>query len=210
MTANQIATRDALETYVATHLREEADDYASYARAFPAVAKTQPEYAKAASLMARPPGASTENVRKADAIAARVIAAEVESLTRFNRPLLLWSAAVLIASGTAAIVAVLGLAGAFLSRGGFTLRAFGSTVVTRDGRDASRSRALARALVAWSPMLAWIAIVRVTPKIQETNVALAVLYTVLPLVLAAGALWAWRHPERGIQDRAAGTWVVPR
>jgi hypothetical protein len=29
-------------------------------------------------------------------------------------------------------------------------------------------------------------------------------------VLAAGALWAWRHPDRGIQDRIAGTWIVPR
>ena len=210
LTANQIATRDALETYVATHLREEAEDYASYARAFPAVAKAQPEYAKAASLITRQPGASPEDVKKANAIAARVIATESESLTRFNRPLMLWSAAVLIGGGTAAIVAVLGFAGAFLSRGGFTLRAFGSTVVTGDGRDASRVRALGRALLAWSPMLAWIVMIRMTPKIQETTVALALLYTVFPAVLAAGALWAWRHPDRGIQDRVAGTWVVPR
>ena len=65
-------------------------------------------------------------------------------------------------------------------------------------------------LPAGIPLLAWIVMIRMTPKIQETTVALAVLYTVFPVVLAAGALWAWRHPDRGIQDRVAGTWVVPR
>ena len=123
---------------------------------------------------------------------------------------MLWTAAVLIGGGTAAIIGMLALAGAFFSRGGLTLRIFGSTLVTNDGRDVSRSRAVLRALVAWSPMLAWIVMIRMTPRVQETNLPLALLYTVFPAVLAAGALWAWRHPDRGIQDRVAGTWVVPR
>jgi hypothetical protein len=32
--------------------------------------------------------------------------------------------------------------------------------------------------------------------------------TLLPLVF--GALWAVAHPERGLQDRLTGTWIVPR
>ena len=210
LSATQVATRDALETYVTTHLRDEAEDFASYGRSFPAVAKLQPEYAIAERLLARGATASPEAVRNADAIATRVITANSESLGQFNRPLMLWTAVVLVAGGTAAIVAMLGLTGAFLSRGGFTLRAFGSMIVTSDGRDVSRPRALARAVIAWSPLLVWIAMIRLTPPIQETTVPLAVLYTLAPVVLAAGALWAWRHPDRGIQDRIAGTWIVPR
>jgi len=33
----------------------------------------------------------------------------------------------------------------------------------------------------------------------------------LPMALfAAGAVWAILHPSRSIQDRLAGTWIVPR
>jgi serine/threonine protein kinase len=38
----------------------------------------------------------------------------------------------------------------------------------------------------------------------------ALLYTLPVAMLVAGAVWAWRHPSRGIQDRIAGTWIVPR
>ena len=30
------------------------------------------------------------------------------------------------------------------------------------------------------------------------------------VISLGGALWAVLHPERGLQDRIAGTWLVPR
>ncbi len=30
------------------------------------------------------------------------------------------------------------------------------------------------------------------------------------LLLVAGAIYALRHPTRGLQDRIVGTWLVPR
>ena len=41
--------------------------------------------------------------------------------------------------------------------------------------------------------------------------ALIALRPGLPMALfAAGAVWAILHPSRSIQDRLAGTWLVPR
>lgn len=36
------------------------------------------------------------------------------------------------------------------------------------------------------------------------------LQTSILLAFLAGAIWALLHPVRGIQDRIAGTWIVPR
>jgi len=36
------------------------------------------------------------------------------------------------------------------------------------------------------------------------------LYALVPAILLGGATYAWLHPSRGIQDRIAGTWIVPR
>lgn len=38
----------------------------------------------------------------------------------------------------------------------------------------------------------------------------ALLYTLPLAILAGGAVWAWLHPSRGLQDRIVGTWIVPR
>ena len=45
---------------------------------------------------------------------------------------------------------------------------------------------------------------------QRSTLAIALAYTGAILLLVAGAIWAWLHPSRGIQDRIAGTWIVPR
>jgi eukaryotic-like serine/threonine-protein kinase len=127
-----------------------------------------------------------------------------------NKPLILWGVIALIAGGSAAVVAVLGLIGALATRGGFTLRAFGAALVTADGRDASRLRALLRAVVAWSPLALWVLLVKFGPRIQDTTVGIALLFTLAIALLVAGAVWAWIHPSRGVQDRIAGTWLVPR
>ncbi len=34
--------------------------------------------------------------------------------------------------------------------------------------------------------------------------------TFILAVFIAGAAWALLHPARGLQDRIAGTWIVPR
>ena len=119
------------------------------------------------------------------------------------------------------LIACAGVASAFISRGGLLLRSFGIAVVTRDGREASRLRAASRALIAWSPVvpMAWLMHVQSTisqvslrrtqqsfnPAGTHVDAALGV-----AVVFVGCTVWAIVHPERGLQDRMAGTWLVPR
>jgi hypothetical protein len=103
-------------------------------------------------------------------------------------------------------VAIPALLAALLFRGGLVLRALRVAVVRRDGRDASRLRVLWRAVVAWSPVLLAPALIGVSAP------ALGVVWASVLAVLLVGLLTAWSLalPERSLQDRLAGTCLVPR
>ena len=110
-------------------------------------------------------------------------------------------------------VAVLSLLLAVAGRGGLILRLLGVAVVTRDGDEVSRWRAFYRALLAWAlPILAFAVLVTAGPgRVMGPawNYPLAVIALVLGMFIGGG-LWALLHPERGLQDRIVGTWLVPR
>ena len=122
-------------------------------------------------------------------------------------------------------MAVIGIGMAWLFRGGLVLRAFGVEVVTRIGTPASRLRTLWRGLLAWSPVI--IAAVLLVPNqtllpFREMVVLRFPNQTLLPrevafvigvcaaVIFVVGAVWALVYPERGLQDRIAGTYLVPR
>jgi hypothetical protein len=79
------------------------------------------------------------------------------------------------------------------------------TFVRRDGRPASRGRLFWRALLAWSPLLLAIAPLSVSMALKSPGRAALTLGAVFGLTLLSIAL-----PQRGLQDRLAGTWPVPR
>jgi uncharacterized RDD family membrane protein YckC len=109
---------------------------------------------------------------------------------------------------TLSLVGIVALIAAAAVRG-LLLRGFGFELVTRDGRRAPRWRVLARAVVAWSPVvLAAVALFRFH-LLDDEGTTLVVSGTALTLMLA-GAIAAIVHPSRGLQDRIAGTWIVPR
>ena len=97
------------------------------------------------------------------------------------------------------------LVAALLFRGGLVLLIAGVTFVRQDGRRASRLRLLWRALVTWSPsLLAFFLCTLALAKhwVWQPWLALALLGLLAALSLAL--------PRRGLQDRLAGTWPVPR
>ena len=77
-------------------------------------------------------------------------------------------------------------------------------------------RAFWRAVLAWSPVLvatlvlppatslSWLRF-RMAPPTSPPWIALAAV-----IVFFAAGLYAALHPARGLQDRIAGTWLVPR
>jgi hypothetical protein len=100
---------------------------------------------------------------------------------------------------------------AVLFRGGLVPRILRLAFVDAAGREITRWRALARVLIAWMPMLglvllaeyALVALVRYPATTWAAVGALGILMVI-------GMCWAIVVPERGLQDRIAGTWLVPR
>ena len=105
----------------------------------------------------------------------------------------------LIYVGLPAIIAAL------LFRGGLVLLACGVTYVRRDGQRASRLRLFWRSLVCWSPVLGGTLLSFM--GMAGKSMSLGLLGGLLAIALAA---WSLLLPARGLQDRLAGTWPVPR
>ncbi len=90
-------------------------------------------------------------------------------------------------------------------RGGLILLAGGVTYVRRDGRLASRLRLFWRSLVVWSPLVPLLFFLGFCNAFKWPAGAVGA------LVLYAGlAVFSALLPQRGLQDRLAGTWPVPR
>jgi len=104
------------------------------------------------------------------------------------------------------------LLAALLFRGGLMLRMTGVAFVRRDGKRASRLRVLWRALVAWSPLLLapiGLILFRGAPSPTVFSGMPLVLYSCCGLY-GGLAILSVALPERGLPDRLAGTWPVPR
>jgi hypothetical protein len=117
----------------------------------------------------------------------------------------------------ALVVCPLALVAALFFRGGLALLATDVTFVQSDGVPASRLRLLWRTFVAWIPVLlafvlsfALMAVVAEGDRIPH-HAALAFSLLAGLVVLCVGLpLLSIALPQRGLQDRLAGTWPVPR
>ena len=133
------------------------------------------------------------------------------------------------------VAGTVGVLSALASRGGLALRLMGIAVVRRNGTPASLSRTRFRAIMSWLPVLAASAaafaghspLVTLIPQAPQflvlSPMALPVFFpnepsfpflrlAIVMLALAVFALaviLAVLRPERGLQDRLAGTWLVP-
>jgi hypothetical protein len=95
---------------------------------------------------------------------------------------------------------------AILFRGGLLIRVLGIAVVRRDGSDASRWELLWRACVAW----AWLPLALMI-KWWLGTVGLEKASTwIVALPILCVAIWSAANRGRTLQDRLAGTWLVPR
>ena len=95
---------------------------------------------------------------------------------------------------------------ALIIRRGLILTMFGAVVVKGNGQRASRLRALWRGLIAWSPFLvgAFVA-AGLVPLIGATAVTI-----VMPIAILTVTILSLLRRGRSLQDRLAGTWLVPK
>jgi hypothetical protein len=169
----------------------------------------------AAAIAARHPAVPDEDLARASA----VLAPQIDNL-RDQRDK--WPAdgeglRSVIVSGLAAVMVCFSLVWSSISSlvvpGGLVTRVLGHAVVHRGGREIGRVRSMLRLLIAWSPVILWIAFVglpmfgeprTVSPELSFMTGSAAL------AIMVAGAIWTIAHPGRGPHDRLAGTWVVPR
>jgi hypothetical protein len=199
----------ALETYIAGRFGHMLRDQAVWSSPLLIAMISPTERQTAEQIVARHGQPSEEEMNAARATLAPAIGADGElavarrvKQTQEAQKFMRWP----MAMGGFIWAAIASVATALFFRGGVLMRALGIAVVTADGADASRGRMLWRACIAWSWLpLAAILIAMFAPA---TGVGAAVAFAA---AFAIGVvIWSASAPERSLQDRLAGTWLVPR
>jgi hypothetical protein len=110
--------------------------------------------------------------------------------------------------GGLSLVALASLAAAIFFRRGLVLRTLGVEIVTANGELATRGRTFWRSVIAWSPVVLLPIVVAIaTPLLGEAPSSAWLAF--FPVVYLSLAAWSLAMPGRGLQDRLAGTWLVP-
>jgi len=99
------------------------------------------------------------------------------------------------------------VASAGISPGGVVLRLWEIAVADYAGSAVSRVRAMGRNALAWSPLFVATAVLIVTDLGPAYDNFLSLTAVICWL---AGAAYALVNPERGLQDRLSGTWLIAR
>ncbi|WP_395741383.1 protein kinase domain-containing protein [Prosthecobacter sp.] len=122
---------------------------------------------------------------------------------------------------TASVLCVYLLLTAFLSvfcaavfRGGLMMRLLGIAVVTNEGMDASRLRMLWRSLIAWSPILLTPLVIMYLTRFMRnagaSSMVQGVGLSIMVILFGVLAVAVIATRGRGLHDRLARTWLVPR
>jgi hypothetical protein len=203
--------RSALETYIAGRFAPTLNDPQLWTNPM-TVGFLRRDRQLIERIMADHPSVSADQLAAATAALGPFLARQAE-LQTYSRSISPWTITFSTAPLFFALAAVVGVVSAWLFRGGMFLRACDIAVVTKDGKSISRIRALWRGLAAWSfvPVAFWFAPLPfalsaglVGPKL---GAGLALSAVVVALI---GTVWAIVCPERGLQDRVADTYLVPR
>jgi hypothetical protein len=200
--------RDDIEVYLAEHmgaLIERSETWENQNIKFDRDARERARRAVERHRVRTP-----EQIKRAEATVVPILSAEVAGLNRLATARALLGIVVATLGGTFIAIAVLAATGALATGTGFTFRPFAVSLVNRKGKRISRVRALWRAVVTWAPMVALFFSFKYGPDITKGGYGFLILDAALVAVLAAGGVWAILRPARGIQDRLAGTWIVPR
>jgi len=199
----------AFELYVAAHYAGIIKDERTWKEGWSMLRLTPMLRQRAESILSRHPDPPADEVRAAAAIVEPYLQKEREKASRNLTPRgLAWITGIFLA-GLMVFLACFGLLSALLFRGGLALRLLGIAVVTQDGQ-ASRVRAFWRAVIAWSPAVLSALVLTVGNPGPSAPLVWLFVEAASVILFLVGIAYAVRHPERGLQDRLAGTWLVPR
>jgi len=162
-------------------------------------------------IMAEHPHVSAAEMAAATAALSQHLARQQRARQRTDASSGSWQMAFTLGMMVFVLTAIVGLVSAALFRGGLMLRAFDIAVVTRTGSRVTRLRGLLRAVVAWGPLLAAGGAAPMTTMMAARALDQNAAFTIAAwAIFVGGAAYAVLNPERGLQDRIAGTYLVPR
>jgi hypothetical protein len=151
--------------------------------------------------VAEHPAPTEEEIKEADAAVDKHLPKD----NPFETKLPSWMPAFTMVLSLFVYVCLPALIATLLFRGGLVLLIAGVTFVRKDGQRASRLRLLWRAVLAWSPVFLAFFLSFLGPIKHLAWVPWLALWIIGLLAAVSLAL-----PGRGLQDRLAGTWPVPR
>jgi hypothetical protein len=207
--------RQAAEIYIAGRFGKAISDPATWSGMFTSGMPKELQ-AKARAIVAKYPNPSEKEIADATAAVAPMVRGLDMMSDAFGRSPL--PGAVRTAAVAMLLAAVFSIFCALVFRSGLAMLVFGVVAVKRDGSRAGRVRVFGRALVAWSPFLAgqfglvglglWLFgdAAGVGNRTVVVGIASGLALGLFAVLAVVSALL----PERGLQDRLAGTWLVPR
>jgi hypothetical protein len=211
---NQLGPTDRqYAVYIASHYREIISDKGIWSSRFAHDVATENGHRFAQESLTQKPAPTANEIAEADA-AIKKLRPRPDMIARLWRP----SLGLMVLSGLLAFcIFPLTLVAALAFRGGLALLVTDVTFVRRDGAPASRLRLLWRAFVAWIPVClamvlstALLFTVSTVEQIPRREALALVLLAGLALISVGLPLLSIALPQRGLQDRLAGTWPVLR
>lgn len=191
---------ELFEIYIATHYRDTINDSKQWNSQLATSIFSEEKRAFAEQSLPKHPNPTSEQIAKAEE--------EIGDIAKQTREIQLTSSMAFMTGVIALLiyVAIPAILASVICRGGLVMLACGVVVAKSDGSRASRCRCLWRSLVTWSPWLIATALIFL-PRIHvglettiEATVWIAVVLGIVSLCL----------PRRSLQDRVAGTCLVPR
>jgi hypothetical protein len=188
--------------YIASHYRSVVTNDAVWTGAFTMSMIKGEARRFAEQSIVEHPAPTEEEIKEADAVLKEPLA----SLQMFDLTKNPWFSLLMAGGMLMVYVCIPALITALLFRGGLVLFIARVTFVRKDGARASRLRVFWRALVAWSPLLLGLILdMLLAMWLGPFAATLVVSLLICGLTILSVAL-----PDRGLPDRLAGTWPVPR
>jgi hypothetical protein len=207
--------RRALEVYIAGRFGKTISDPAAWTSPF-AAAISPALREKAEQLVAKYPNPSEKELAEAKAALGPTVDGfdlVTKQMGRLSASMVAMQAGIMTL-----LMAFVSLVCALAFRSGLAMLMLWVVAVKRDGSRAGRLRVFWRALVTWSPVLFGLVgfaalggCVFADPAVGDSIIVVFGAASGLALGLfAALAIVSALLPKRGLQDRLAGTWLVPR
>jgi len=197
----QLPTDRELTIYIAHHYRSLITNESSWSNPM-VVSMIKGEGRKfAEQSVAEHPAPTEAEIAEADAAVDKRLPKQQFFAEKPSRAL----PVMVLASSLLIYVCLPALGAALLFRGGVVLLIAGVTFARKDGARASRLRLLWRGFLAWCPLFP-VFFVSILGLIKHLDWEPWLALALLGLLTAASVAL----PGRGLQDRLAGTWPVPR